>query len=245
MSKIMCPGQDTMFWSAKDVFEIPCGECGNMVEFFRDDAKRKCDQCGHIVQNPKLNLGCAQWCEHAKECLGYDPKERMAEAGQGAESIVDQLVGAMKKVFGSDKKRIDHALKVLEFARDILKSESGDPKVVLAAAILHDIGILEAEAKHGSSAGKYQEIEGPPIARSIMEELGMNSDSVDHVCKIIANHHSAKEIDTPEFRILWDSDWLVNIPDLYPDFDKEQFKKLINKVFKTKTGKKQALLLYT
>ncbi len=227
MSKIICPGQDTMFWSADDVFEIACAECGNMVEFFRDDAKRKCSNCQSLIQNPKLNLGCAMWCEHAKQCLGYDPKEKLAEAAQGAESLVDQLIAAMRAKFGSDEKRIDHAQRVLEFAQDILKSEPGDPRVVQAAAVLHDIGIKEAEAKHGSSAGRYQEMEGPPIARPIMEELGMAPEVVDHVCDIIGNHHSARDIDTPEFRILWDSDWLVNIPDLYPDFDKNKISLIV------------------
>ena len=46
--------------------------------------------------------------------------------------------------------------------------------VVRAAAVLHDIGIREAERKHGSSAGKYQEVEGPPIARRILEKLSVD-----------------------------------------------------------------------
>ncbi|MBI9077015.1 MAG: HD domain-containing protein [Desulfatibacillum sp.] len=243
MGKTMCPGQDTMFWSANDVFEIACGQCGHLIEFFRDDARRRCSECGHMVKNPKLNLGCALWCEHAKECLGYDPKEKLAD-GEGGSSLADQLVDAMKLRFGSDEKRIQHALDVLGHARDILKTEPGDPKVVLAAAVLHDIGIQEAEKKHGSNRGRYQELEGPPIARPIMEELGMDKESIDHVCEIIGNHHTVRGMDTPEFRILWDSDWLVNIPDVYQGFDKEQMTKLINKVFKTETGKQTALRLY-
>ena len=59
--------------------------------------------------------------------------------------------------------------------------------------------------------------------------------------RIIANHHSAKNIDTLEFRILWDSDWLVNIPEEFPSLSQEKMAKLINKVFKTDTGRKLAL----
>ncbi|ACL04033.1 metal dependent phosphohydrolase [Desulfatibacillum aliphaticivorans] len=243
MGRTMCPGQDTMFWSADDVFEIPCGNCGHEIEFFRDDARRRCPKCQHMVKNPKLNLGCALWCEHAKECLGYDPKEKLA-AGEGGASLVDQLVDAMKMQFGKDEKRINHALEVLGHAQDLIKSEEGDPKVVLSAAVLHDIGIQEAEKKHGSNRGRYQEMEGPPIARPIMEGLGMDKETIDHVCDIIANHHTVRGMDTPEFRILWDSDWLANIPDVYPDFDKEHLSKLINKVFKTETGKQKALSMY-
>ena len=73
MAKTICPGQDTAFWKPGDVFEIPCVKCGCMVEFFKDDARRRCPSCGHNMQNPRLNQGCASWCEHAEECLGYGP----------------------------------------------------------------------------------------------------------------------------------------------------------------------------
>jgi len=38
---------------------------------------------------------------------------------------------------------------------------------VIPASILHDVGIKAAEEKHGSSAGHFQELEGPEIARKI------------------------------------------------------------------------------
>jgi hypothetical protein len=43
------------------------------VEFFKDDARRRCQGCGHVFANPKLNEGCAQWCEFAEKCLGLNP----------------------------------------------------------------------------------------------------------------------------------------------------------------------------
>jgi len=234
-----------MFWTPKDVFEIPCGHCSAEVEFFKDDAKRRCHRCGNLVRNPKLNLGCAQWCEHAKECLGYDPKERLAEAEAGEESLLDQLIAAMKGVFKTDQKRITHALKVLDWAQRILVAEGGaDPKVVLAAAVLHDIGIHEAKRKHGASAGRFQELEGPPIAEPLMRESGLDDESIEHVKKIIANHHSARDIDTPEFRIIWDADWLVNLPDAFPDKDGDSLARSIEKIFKTGTGKNLAQTFY-
>jgi hypothetical protein len=237
----MCPGQDTAFWKPGDIFEVPCSHCGYEMEFFKDDASRRCTGCGARVQNPKLNLGCAQWCEHAKECLGYDPKEVMQAEGEET-SLVDRLVEAMKRTFGNDQKRITHALTVLERAKEIMRGEKGaDPRVVLAAAVLHDIGIQEAERQHGSSAGRWQEIEGPPIAEPIMKELGLDEATRDHVGQIIANHHSARDIDTLEFRILWDADWLVNIPEEYPDHTPEKLTALIHKVFKTPSGRKLAL----
>ena len=125
----------------------------------------------------------------------------------------EKLIQRMKDVFGEDEKRINHALAVLKYAEQIHKVEGGDSNVITAAAILHDIGIHEAERKYGSAAGKYQELEGPPIARNILKDEGFASETIEHVCKIIANHHTAINIDTLEFRVLWDADWLVNIPD--------------------------------
>jgi hypothetical protein len=155
-----------------------------------------------------------------------------------------EIIDAMKAVFGIDTRRIEHALKVLGYAETILEKEPGDRAVVVAAAILHDIGIHEAEARHGSSAGKYQEMEGPPIARRILRELGYKKAFIEHVCRIVANHHSAREIDTPEFRIIWDADWLVNLPDECPGLTRAKLAETIDRVFRTDTGKRLATSLY-
>ncbi|MCX5866932.1 MAG: HD domain-containing protein [Proteobacteria bacterium] len=250
MSKTICPGQDTRFWKPGDIFEAVCGKCGRPIEFFKDDAARRCPGCGQRVQNPKISLGCAQWCEHARECLGYDPKEGnpdYAKASSGSqsseqeESLVDRLIEAVKKEFGCDQKRITHALMVLEKAQKILRREGGNPRVVLTAALLHDIGIKATERKHGSAAGKYQEIEGPPIAQRIMRELNLDVETIEHVSRIVGSHHSAGDIDTLEFRILWDADWLVNLREEFPQAGKEELEKKIARIFKTGTGKEMAL----
>ncbi len=153
----------------------------------------------------------------------------------------DLLIARMKSIFGSDKKRINHALGVLSYAERILQAEGGETLVVQAAAILHDIGIVQAQRKHGSSAGRYQEIEGPPIAREILQGLDFDPERIDHVCRIIANHHSARDIDTLEFRIIWDADWLVNIPEEWPGKTPQQIHDAIEKTFRTPTGRALAI----
>jgi len=153
----------------------------------------------------------------------------------------DALIDEMKQVFGSDRKRIDHALAVLDYARRIQAAEGGDRFVVEASAVLHDIGIHQAERKYGSCAGIYQEIEGPPIAQAILAKYHVPENDVDHICRIIANHHTARDADSTEFRIVWDADWLVNIPVEYGDFDVEKLEGLIEKVFKTSLGRRIAI----
>jgi len=151
-----------------------------------------------------------------------------------------RLTAAMKEVFGEDRRRVRHTLSVLDYAERIARHEPGSREVVVAAAILHDIGIHEAQRRHGSAAGPYQELEGPPIARGILRDLGAEEALVEHVCRIVANHHSARDIDTPEFRIVWDADWLVNLSEQAAGGGAPSLRERIESVFKTPTGKRIA-----
>jgi len=206
------------------------------MEFFKDEPVRTCRSCRERARNPRIDLGCAEWCKFAAECLGLMPQDPRLVG-----SLCERLTERMKAVFGDDQRRIDHALSVLDYAEQIMRSQPDvSGLVVRAAAILHDIGIVQAEQIHGSSAGEYQEIEGPPITRQIMRELNVDKDVIDHVCAIIGSHHSAKDIDTPEFRIVWDADQLVNIPAEHPDKSSVQLRELIERRFRTDRGRKLA-----
>jgi putative nucleotidyltransferase with HDIG domain len=230
---VRCPGQDQRLWKPEDIFEVDCAGCGRAAEFFKDEPKLKCRGCGKIVVNPKIDLGCAEWCQYAEQCLGIGSTNNLR-------AVRDKLIYEMEKYFAGDEKRAKHAIAVLDYAEQIQAVEGGDPLVVRAAAILHDIGIHEAERKHGSAAGKYQEIEGPPIAAEILAQYDLSDEVLEHITKIIANHHSAKDIDTIEFRIVWDADWLVNIPVDFPDSDQEQLRGIIARTFKTCAGRRLA-----
>ena len=90
------------------------------------------------------------------------------------------------------------------------------------------------------AAVKYQEIEGPPIEREVLESMDIEPEIADHVCRIIANHHSARDIDTPEFRIVRDADWLANIPEEFDTSDEGRMSELIEKVFRIERGRRIA-----
>ncbi len=71
---VRCPGQDQRFWKPGDIFEVKCPGCGGPIEFFKDEPKLKCQNCGRVILNPKINLGCAEWCKYADRCLGIMKK---------------------------------------------------------------------------------------------------------------------------------------------------------------------------
>lgn len=125
----------------------------------------------------------------------------------------ENITAEMRRVFGDDEKRIAHAMSVLSYAEEILLEVAADRGVVVAAALLHDIGIHEAERKYGSSAGRYQEIEGPPIAERILESLDADAGFIAEVCDIVGHHHSPRKNETPDFKVLYDADRIVNLRD--------------------------------
>ena len=149
----------------------------------------------------------------------------------------------MKSYFGDNQGLINHTMAVYGYANQLHKTEGGDPLVVKAGALYHDIGIPEARRVHGSSAGKYQEIEGPPIAQEILNKLELAPESIDHICRIIANHHTAHDeltVNTVEFQIVWDADGLVNHARKKLGDNEEEISRKIERLFRTPTGKKMA-----
>jgi len=240
---LRCPGQDRRYWKPEDVSDVACANCGMVLEFLKTDAIRRCPNCGTRVVNPAVSLGCARWCSHARECLGFDPAS-LPPAESDQNSLAQRLLGAVKAEFGGDSPRVEHAMRVLDYAEQLLAREGGEPRIVIAAALLHDIGIPAAERKHGSSAPKYQELEGPPIARAILQREGFKPADIDHICRIVGSHHSAGDVDTLEFRIVYDADWLVNLPEACAQADADELEKAVGRIFRTQTGRELARRLY-
>lgn len=159
-------------------------------------------------------------------------------------SLKDRLLREMEKYFGIDEKRINHAKKVMGYAEELLKSEKADKEIVIPASILHDIGIKVAEKKYNSAAGCYQEMEGPEIARGILLKEGLGKEEIDEICEIIRHHHSPGKIDTLNFKVLYDADWLANLKDEFNVEDKEKLDIIIADVFLTNSGKQLARQIY-
>lgn len=234
-----CPGQDIRYWSGEDVFEAECPNCGHSVEFFKDDSQLKCRKCGHRMLNPRMDFGCASYCPHAEQCLGSMPPELIAKQG---DLFKDRVSIAMRKYFGNDSRRIQHALDVAGHAETIGKEQEGaDIMVIMTAALLHDIGIKNAEIKYNSSSAKYQHIEGPPVAREILEELKAPQELTREVCDIIGHHHWPRDEETINFKVLYDADLIVNMAELYREKPPtlEQLEKIRTSSFMTDAGARE------
>jgi len=158
--------------------------------------------------------------------------------------IKQQLLVELEEYFGSDKKRIGHAVEVLKYAEMLLGPEGAAARIVIPAAILHDVGIKVAEQKYGSSTGHYQEKEGPPVARKMLEKSGLNKADIDEICDIIAHHHSPGKINTANFRVLFDADWLVNLKDEIDISDGGNLRTAIDRLFLTRSGRELAVKVY-
>jgi len=236
---MQCPGQDSRYWDANAIFEAKCPNCGNNVEFFKDEGSRPCKKCGHRVLNPKIDFGCATYCPYAEQCMGGLPDELKAKK---KDMLKDQVAVAMKKYFSTDFKRIAHAGRVARHAEEINKTEQGNSGVVMVAAFLHDIGIKEAERKYNSSAPKYQHQEGPPVARKILDELKAEPELIDEVCDIIGHHHTPRPEETLNFKIIYDADLIVNLEEQKKEgkFTVEKLERLVERSFFTAGGRELA-----
>jgi len=225
---VRCPGQDLRFWKLGDIFETQCPHCRTAVEFWKDEPSVKCPQCRKVIVNPRLDLGCAQWCQHAEQCLGalMDPQSILCK----------KLIKEMKGHFGRDERTIDHALAVFRNAQEIL-SEGGDARTISAAAILHAIGGPCPARDVPPTDGNL------PAVREILTRCGVDAEPVDHICRIIETHCGGRVEDGIEMKILWDAEWLAKLGERGNDIDTVEAKEFIERTFKTQKGRELAAAL--
>lgn len=152
--------------------------------------------------------------------------------------ITEDLILKMTAFNAGDPKRIQHLIKVYQFAHVIGVREGLDAEtlhILDMAAILHDIGIRPSEEKYGHCNGKLQEKEGPFFAREMLSEFPeVSSEEINRVCYLIAHHHTYENIDGLDYRILLEADFLVNA--MEDELQKEAMINFRDKVFETVTG---------
>ncbi|MDD3395405.1 MAG: HD domain-containing protein [Anaerotignum sp.] len=142
-----------------------------------------------------------------------------------------------------DPRRIQHFIKVYQFAKLIGEMEQVDgqtQETIEIAALVHDIGIKISEEKYQSSSGKYQELEGPPIAAALLKDLGCAESFINRICWLVGHHHTYGNIMDLDHQILVEADFLVNAYE--DDMTSDSIRSVLSKIFRTDSGR---LLLKT
>jgi hypothetical protein len=186
-----CPGQDMKYWKASAIFDATCPKCGSTVEFYKDDTSRKCSACGHRFVNPRMDFGCAAYCQYAEQCLGALPEEF---TGSRDNLLKDKVAVEMKRYFQTDFRRIRQATTAARFAETIGKAEGGNLAVILCAAYLHDTGQEGAEA--------------------ILKKVGANPSMIEEICQLLEPRARTGEGEALPAKILHDA---LTLKDLYEE----------------------------
>ena len=150
----------------------------------------------------------------------------------------EKLILKMVEFDAGDPKRIQHFIKVYEFAHVIGRKEGLSEeklKILDMASILHDIGIHPSEEKYGYHNGKLQEQEGPAYARRMLEGFPeVTPEEIDRVCYLIGHHHTYKGVDGIDYQILLEADFLVNA--FEDNLSRQAITSFRDKIFRTATG---------
>lgn len=157
-----CPGQDMKYWKDDAIFNEDCPKCGTSIEFYKDDTTRKCNNCDHRFVNPKMDFGCASYCQFAEQCLGTLPEDFV---GSREDLLKDKVAVEMKRYFHTDFKAIRQATNAARYAENIGKAEGGNLAVILCGAYLHGTGLA--------------------IAESILEKVGASEPMVEEICGLL------------------------------------------------------------
>jgi len=172
MEQMKCPGQDTRYWKPGDIFAAECPKCGAEIEFFKDDTRRRCAWCGHMFYNPKIELGCAEWCQYAEKCV-----PDLVKAKKAAQTFREILAEQVRNYL-QDEAAWEETEAAVHYAQELLKAEGGDPKVVLAATLLHRVDpdkardfLAELETEPELTADILELIAGRGKPRDLNQQL--------------------------------------------------------------------------
>ncbi len=214
-----CPGQDMRYWKFDSIYEVKCPYCGAMIEFFKDDSTKRCKNCGKQVPNPKMDFGCAAYCQFAEQCLGNLPPELLKNRD---DLLKNRVAVEMKKYFKKDFKKISHALKISRFAEQIGKEENVPLGVILCSAYLY-------------------EIEDREKAKEILENLGAKKELIEKVMNILTG-----KVKDKSYEVLNDAKIIAELQDKLKEgeISSEEVKKIIESKLLTEAGRKKAKTLF-
>ena len=114
--------------------------------------------------------------------------------------------------------------------------------VLEVAALVHDIACPLCREKYGSTEGKLQEQEGPALTVEFLRDSGLPEKQIERIAYLVGHHHTLHDIDGLDYQILLEADYLVNADESH--YPRENVENMLEKVFRTKTGKQLLKAIY-
>ena len=159
--------------------------------------------------------------------------------------VVALTIEKMIQFYHGNIHDVSHFLKVYAFAKTIGELERLTPQTqetLELAAVVHDIACPLCREKYGSTIGKKQELESPPLIGKFFSDLPVAPETVQRISWIVAHHHTYGLSNDLDYQILLEADYLVNAEK--SSNPAESARSAMHKIFKTKTGGKILSELY-
>lgn len=231
-----CPGQDSRYWKHDAIFDSKCPECGTEIEFFKDQTTCKCNGCGKKIVNPRMDFGCASYCQYAEQCMGELPPELLASRD---DLLKDRVALKMKMHFHKDFKNVGQATKVARFAAKIVPEEGASPAVVLCASYLHNIGAKLVNESDEKPSLEDLEKETVRLSREILAGLSAKEELTEKVLSILDHIFHPGDNENLDFKCVHDAIRIYQLQVLNKEktFSEIEFADHIKEDFLTDSGR--------
>lgn len=149
---------------------------------------------------------------------------------------INHIIELIKKILVSEKSNIkidfydNHIILCTRIAYELSLKKNIDPKNVIIASLLHDIGKCGNLDRH--------ELKGSEYARKILKSIKYPSESINNICFCIEHHiHGVSEINTIESLIVANADCIsyINNFEYFKKYELSNNLKSINAIEKLLT----------
>ncbi len=149
---------------------------------------------------------------------------------------------------------VPHIKAAAFYMKMLIASEGGNPRVLLPAIYLHDIGyaglLEEGYSLEENEDVKEKHMErGAKMCKYILRDVGgFTEEEIDRITHLVEVHDKKDEIESHEEQLVFEADSLaqIDVEKVEPSFNKENYRKFLKKFeeerapkFKTETGKEE------
>ena len=152
---------------------------------------------------------------------------------------IAQIMQKMIGISDGNIHDIDHFIRVWTFAKTIGELEKLDEEtqyILEVAAVTHDIACPLCREKYGNTNGKHQEEEGARLVREFLLETGMENAQIERVAYLVGHHHTFKGIDSLDWQILVEADYIANASENH--YSSQRIQNFLENIMRTDSGRK-------